>query len=195
MHILKHEILVNPLFYRNEKYMSKSLTSLFVNTDHLVQLGQIADVNDTDIATEMWRAHDRYLEAQWNEHRNDFAAWAEEASAQLREQVEWSIREVEGLPRITPRPSTPAIKPIVHKSVAGCQLTSVAMSREQAERFAFLGGYYGKVLGALTEEAHAAHIQAEMLDDPATFEVRRMAAEVRHRALAERLLANTMRIA
>ena len=175
--------------------MSKQLVSLFIKNDQLSQLGEIASVNDSTVAAEVWRAHDRYLDAQWRDHSDEFASWSERACAQLEEFMKWSMLEIQGADQETPRPQTTELKPVAPRSMADCQLTTVCISDDQARRFAFLRTYYGQRIGALAEDAFAAHIQAEMLDDPKDFENRRKQAEQKRRVVVEKLLANNLRIA
>jgi hypothetical protein len=175
--------------------MSKQLVSLFIKTDQLSLLGEIADVNDSSVAAEVWRAHDSYLDAQWKDHHDEFLSWSERASAQLNSFIQWSILEIQGVEQEVSRPETPEIKLVTFRSIAGCQLTSVGMSDDQAQRFAFLCVFYGKTIGAIAEDAYAAYIQAEMLGDREGFENRRKQTEQKRQVVVEKLLVNNLRIA
>ena len=175
--------------------MSNQLTSISIKKEQLAQLSSIADVNDSPyVAATLWTAHDRYLDTQWAEHLDEFIAWAKEVAEQRQKLVDWLLRDYLGEAQDSPKPETPAIRSIEPRSYVDCQLTTVAMSREQHDRFKFLMNYYGKTLGALAEDAYAAYIPAEMLDDPADFEKRRKAAKKRTEAEVEKLLANNRRI-
>jgi hypothetical protein len=175
--------------------MSKQLTSISIKNEQLAHLCTITEVNSTSsVVATIWIAHDRYLDTQWAEHHDEFTAWAAEASEQQQNLVEWLLREAQGGEQDSLEPETPAFKPIAPRSHVGCQLTTVAMSDDQHQRFEFLGAYYGKTLGALAEDAYAAYIQSEMLDDPEGFEKRRKSAKERTEGEVEKFLAINLRI-
>jgi hypothetical protein len=176
--------------------MSKQLVLLSIRADQLNQLGEIADVNDaSSVAAELWRAHDRYLDAQWKDRHDELLSWSERMSVQINELIRRSPLEVEGKSQHAPRPETPDIKLTAIRSDVGCQYTRVNMSDDQVRRFALLCAFYGKTIDALAEDAYAIHIQAEMLDDPADFENRRKQTEQERKVVVEKLLANNLRIA
>lgn len=176
--------------------MSKQLVLLSIRTDQLSQLGEIADVNDApSVAAELWRAHDRYLDAQWKDHHDELLSWSERVSVQISELIKWSSLDAEDKSQQAPRPEAPDIKLTAIRSDAGCQHTRVNMSDDQVRRFALLCAFYGKTIDALAEDAYAFHIQAEMLDDPADFENRRKQTEQKREVVVEKLLANNLRIA
>lgn len=176
--------------------MSKQLVLLSVRTDQLSQLGEIADVNDApSVAAELWRAHDRYLDVQWEDHHDELLSWSERVSVQMSELIRGNSLEADGKGPQVPQPETPDIKLAAIRSDVGCQYTRVNMSDDQIRRFALLCAYYGKTIDALTEDAYALHIRAEMLDDPDDFENRRKQTEQKREVLVEKLLANNLRIA
>lgn len=175
--------------------MSRQLVLLSIRTDQLSQLGEIANVNGTSsVAAELWRAHDRYLDAQWKDHHDELLSWSERVSVQLSELIKWSSLDAESKGQQASQPETPDIKLTAIRSDAGCQHTRVNMSDYQVRRFALLGAYYGKTIDALAEDAYALHIKAEMLDDPAGFEKRRQQTEQKNQVVVEKLLINNLRI-
>jgi hypothetical protein len=169
--------------------MNTQRVLLYIKEEQIGQLWAISTANNSyGVAAEHELAIERYLALTWEDFGQKVIAWHTELHTQKLALFAWLSKREPDATSSEPQPVTDDIRYASERIVDGGQPTWIKISDEHLSQLQLFAAYFHKPLWTIIENAFQDYIQAEMLDDPDTFQEKVKKSNTARARFVERFL-------